>query len=74
MTEEDSRSWTSRSNAPPPIEKKDHMKENEATYMYFAYTGDLSEVANDSTRLLALQSPRSGDWLQTLPITTEGYR
>src|SRR5678816_3421696 len=77
LVEEASVSWSSRSNAPPPVEQKAHIqREWDSKLISHALQG-LSERASDSTvkaRLLAVQSPHSGDWLHALPISTAGLR
>jgi len=70
-------SWSSRSNAPPPIEQKAHIQREWDSTLISHALQDLTERANDSAvkaRLLAVQSPHSGDWLHALPITAAGLR
>ena len=77
LVEEAFTSWSSKSNAPPPIEQKAHIqREWDCKLISHALQG-LSERASDSAakaRLLAMQSPHFRDWLHALPITTAGLR
>jgi len=77
LVEEALSSWSSKSNAPPPIEQKVHIQREWDSKLISNALQGLSERANDSAakaRLLAIQSPHSGDWLHALPITTAGLR
>jgi hypothetical protein len=77
LVEEAFSSWSSKSNAPPPIEQKAHIQREWDSKLISHALQDLSERASDSAvkaRLLAVQSPHSGDWLHALPITTAGLR
>src|ERR1700733_4286838 len=63
-------SWSAKSNSPYPIEQKTHIQREWDSAVISHALQDLTERASDSStkaRLLAVQSPHSGDWLHAFP-------